>query len=229
MTNSARQLTAEPVLRPLTDQDETELRRLFRDTLVMGRPLPFPLDDRGRYESLCLDWYLGAGRNDAAVIDAGGEVVGFALVCTDQVAYRRWVRLRAARYGLYSVLTILRTKPRSSLSRFHRCRLRDGWVMMRSAPPQPAHAHINVLPNRIASWVGLALVQCVDERCRRAGLPGWYGEINALVGKRASALERIVGPIVHRAPNHTLTWLRGRPVERLTVVRTLASAGGEAA
>jgi hypothetical protein len=75
----------------------------------------------------------------------------------------------------------------------------------------------------------LALVQCVDERCRRAGLPGWYGEINALVGKRASALERIVGPIVDRAPNHTLTWLRGRPVERLTVVRTLASTGGEAA
>ena len=30
---------AEPVVRALTEADQTELRRLFRDTLVMGRPL----------------------------------------------------------------------------------------------------------------------------------------------------------------------------------------------
>lgn len=217
--------SAPPVVRALTDRDEVELRRLFRETLVMGRPLPFPLHDGGRYESLCLDWYLGSGRPDAAVVDAGGEIVGFALVCTDQAAYRRWVRARAERYALYSALTILRSGPRSPISRFHRCRLRDGWVMFRGpGPPFPAHAHINVLPHRLASWAGLSLVNFVDDRCRQAGLPGWYGEINALVGKRASALERIVGPIVHRAPNHTLSWLKGRPVERLTVTRLLPAA-----
>jgi hypothetical protein len=98
--------------------------------------------------------------------------------------------------------------------------------MLRSpAPPFPAHAHINVLPHQLARWAGLSLVDSVDERCRRAGLPGWYGEINAPVGKRARALERIVGPIVHRAPNHTLSWLTGRPVERLTVARALPPGG----
>jgi hypothetical protein len=226
VTDLVRQ-TVQPVVRPLRGQDEIELRRLFRETLVMGRPLPFGLADGGRYESLCLDWYLGDARDNAAVVDAGGQIVGFALVCTDQASYRRWIRARAARYALYSVLTLLRTNPRSSISRFHRRRLRDGWVMMRSpAPPFDAHAHINVLPHRLATWAGLSLLHCVDERCRREGLDGWYGEINALEGKRAGALARVVGPVVHRAPNHTLTWLVGRPVERLTVARTLSSPGG---
>ena len=220
--------TIEPVVRPFGGQDELELRRLFRETLVLGRPLPFPLADDGRYESLCLDWYLDRARDNAAVVDAGGQIVGFALVCTDQAAYRRWVRARAARYALYSVRTLLSTDPRSSLSRFHRHRLHDGWVMARSpAPAFNAHAHINVLPHRLATWAGLSLLHCVDERCRREGLDGWYGEINAVVGKRASALTRVVGPVVHRAPNHTLTWLVGRPVERLTVTRTLSSPDGE--
>ena len=230
MTGTVRQHAADAVVRPLTERDEVELRRLFRETLVMGRPLPFPLADGGRYEALCLDWYLGTGRRDAAVVDADGQIVGFALVCTDQAAFRRWVRARAARYALYSVLTLVRTSPRSPVARFHRCRLRDGWVMMRSPTPSlPAHAHINVRPHRLAGWAGLSLLNCVDERCCRAGLPGWYGEINALVGRRASALERVVGSIVHRAPNHTLSWLMGRPVERLTVARTLPSTGGATA
>jgi hypothetical protein len=230
MTDLIRQHTQKPFVRPLNENDEAALRRLFRETLVMGRPLPFPLADGGRYESLCLDWYLGNGRRDAAVVDAGGEITGFALVCADQAAYRRWVRARAARYALYSVLTIMRSHPRSPVSRFHRCRLRDGWVMMRGpAPPFPAHAHINVLPHKVARWAGLCLLNYVDERCLGAGLPGWFGEINAPVGRRASALERIVGPIVHRAPNYTLSWLVGGPVERLTVARALTVAGERAA
>jgi hypothetical protein len=223
------QLTAEPVVRPLGDADEPVLRQMFRDTAVMGRPLPFALEDGGRYESLCLDWYLERGRDDASVVDVEGEIVGFALVCTDQRAYRRWVKVRASRYALYAAGALARRDPRSPVARFHRCRLRDGLVMARSpAPPFEAHAHVNVLPQRLATWVGgLGLLLWVDERCRRAGEPGWYGEINAPVGRRASALERLVGPVVHRAPNHTLTWLMHRPVERLTVARTLPVAVGE--
>lgn len=223
-------MTATPAVRPLNDGDEATLRRLFHETMVMGRPLPFSLKDGGRYESLCLDWYLGPGRGNAVVVDAGGEIVGFALACTDQAGYQRWVRGRAARYALYSVWTLLRSNPWSPLARFHRCRLRDGWVMWRSAPPPfAAHAHVNVLPHRLARWAGLSLVHRVDQACREAGIPGWYGEINALVGKRAGALERVVGPIAHRSPNHTLTWLMGRPVERLTVTRSVPLLGEAAA
>jgi hypothetical protein len=61
-----------------------------------------------------------------------------------------------------------------------------------------------------------------------AGLSGWYGEINAVEGRRAKALE-LLGSIVHKAPNHTLSWLVGQPVERLTLVRSLSSADERAA
>jgi hypothetical protein len=228
--NRALQNTSDLIVRPLNERDEIELRQLFRDTFVMGRPLSFSLNDRGRYEALCLDWYLGIGRQDAVVVDAGGQIVGFALVCTNQAAFQRWVRTRAARYAAYSLLILVRTNPRSSLARFHRSRLRDGWVMLRSpSPPFQAHAHVNVRPHQLAGWAGLSLLNSVDERCRQAGLSGWYGEINALVGRRAGALQRVVGSIVHRAPNHTLSWLVGRPVERLTVARTLPPLVGGAA
>lgn len=226
MTHQVPQQTSRPVVRPLAQRDEAELRRLFRETLVMGRPLPFALADGGRYEALCLDWYLGRGRPDAAVVELGGQIVGFALVCTDQEAFRRWARVRAARYAAYSLLTLVRTGPRSPIARFHRLRLRDGWVMMRSpAPVFPAHAHINLRPGQRAGRSGRALLTHVDARCRRAGLAGWYGEINAAVGRRASALG-LLGSIAHRAPNHTLSWLAGRPVERLTLVRPLPSVDG---
>jgi len=59
----------------------------------------------------------------------------------------------------------------------------------------------------------------VDRVCREAGLHAWAGEVNGVVGSRHAALERVVGPVVGRRPNHTLTWLAGAPVERLTVVR----------
>ena len=222
MTEAVCDHVGEAVVRPLSQPDEVELRRLFRDTMVMGHPLPFPLEDGGRYESLCLDWYLGPGRSGAAVADAEGRIVGFALVCTDPDDYRRWIRRRAARYLLYSLLVLIRTNPRAPVSRFHRCRLRDGWVMVRNPTPRfSAHAHINVLPHELSKWAGLSLLHFVDQRCRRSELPGWSGEINAVVGKRAKALERIIGPVVHRSPSHTLSWLTGRPVERLTVARAL--------
>lgn len=225
MTETMERSTADPVVRPLTEGDEGELRRLFTETVVMGRPLPFALDDDGRYQSLCLDWYVGPGRPHAAVVEADGQIVGFALVCVDQAAYERWVRIRALRYLGYALRVIAR-RPRSDVARFHRKRLRDGWVMFRSPdPPFPAHAHMNVLANRVARWAGLALLTFIDDQCRGAGLPGWYGEINAAVGKRAGALERAVGPVVHRAQNHTLSWLVGRPVERLTIARSLTRDG----
>jgi GNAT superfamily N-acetyltransferase len=227
MTGTISDRTASVIVRPLSELDDVELRRLFRETMVMGLPLPFPLADGGRYESLCLDWYLGPGRRDAAVADVDGRIVGFALVCTDPSAYRRWVRTRAARYALYSLLTLVRTDPRAPVARFHRCRLRDGWVMVRNPTPRfSAHAHMNVLPHELARWAGGSLLNFVDERCHASGLSGWSGEINAVAGKRAKALERIVGPVVHRAPNHTLSWLMGRPVERLTVTRTFPQVSG---
>jgi hypothetical protein len=42
-----------------------------------------------------------------------------------------------------------------------------------------------------------------------------------VTGQRYLAIERLIGPVVHRTPSRTYSWLLGRPVERLTVVRTI--------
>ena len=87
--------------RPLGSNDHGAVRAIFGSTLLLGRELPFSLPDLDRYESLCLDWYLGPGREDAAVVEAhNGRVVGYALVCTDEQAHTRWMRRRAARFAV---------------------------------------------------------------------------------------------------------------------------------
>jgi NTE family protein len=203
------------------------VRAIFGSTLLLGRELPFSLPDLDRYESLCLDWYLGPGREDAAVVEADdGRVVGYALVCTDEQAHTRWMRRRAARFAFALLRGFALGRYRGDAARFYRCRLRDGVAMWRSgtAPPMPAHVHLNLEPGWRDGGARRLLTDHIDDRVRRAGLPGWYGEINALAGHRSRALERMGGRIAHRAPNHTLTTFLGRPVERLTLARSLTSA-----
>lgn len=209
------------VVRSLRAGDDDAVRALFRDTICLGRPLPFEVPEWDAYESLCLDWYLGAGRDDAGVLVDGGAITGYTLVCTDAASYRRWQRERAANFSGRVARRMVAGRLDSDASRFLRLRLKDGWDMWRNAivAPLPAHAHINVACTSRATVNGRLLADHVDQRCRLAGLPGWFGEMNSVAGRRIRALERLGGTIVHRAPNHTLTWLLGQPVERLTVAR----------
>lgn len=212
------------VVRPLRSNiDDAGVRRIFRSTVALGRPVGFAVAGWARYESLCLDWYLGAGRADAAVLVAGDQVRGYVLTCTDEGAFERWQRRSAARFATWATGAALSPRLDPDARRFLQLRLRDGFTTWRSggAHPMPAHVHVNVEPG-FAPRVALDLLAHADARVRAAGLPGWYGEVNAPTGRRARALERMVGEVVRRQPNHTLTWLAGRPVERLTVVRTVA-------
>ncbi len=213
--------------RPLGSDDDDPVRAIFRSTLLLGAELPFTLPDLDRYESLCLDWYLGPGREDAAVVEADdGKVVGYTLVCTDAEAHSRWVRRRGAWFALGLLRGFALGRYRGDAALFYRCRLRDGVAMWRSGPvpPMPAHAHLNLEQGWRDGGARRLLTDHIDDRVRRAGLCGWYGEINALVGHRSRAIERMGGRIAHRAPNHTLTTFLGRPVERLTLTRSLTSA-----
>lgn len=213
------------IVRPLrTTVDEAGVRRIFRATVALGRPVDFALSGWARYESLCLDWYLGAGRPAAAVLVAGDQVRGYVLTCTDEAAFERWQRRAAARFAAWATGAVLSPRLDPDARRFLQLRLRDGVAAWRSAGPHPmpAHVHVNIEPG-FAPRVALDLLAHADARVRAAGLPGWYGEVNAPTGRRARALERTVGEVVRRQPNHTLTWLAGRPVDRLTVVRTLGA------
>jgi hypothetical protein len=51
-------------------RDVPAVRGLFRGTIVLGAPLPFPTVGLERYEALCLDWYVDDGRCGAADGDA---------------------------------------------------------------------------------------------------------------------------------------------------------------
>lgn len=210
-------------LRALTPAFIPEVRRIFRETLNLGRPLPFELPGLAAYEHLCLGRFVGPGWPDAAVLDDGHRIRGYVLVCRDLAAWRRWAAPAALAWtaGAAARLALGRLPPEAA--HFHRLRLRDGVEALRSAPrpPMPAVVHLNLEPELRGGSEGLRLARHADRRCREAGLPGWYGEINARVGDRAGALARGGFQVVHRAPNHTLSWLAGAPVERLTVVRQL--------
>jgi hypothetical protein len=70
----------------------------------------------------------------------------------------------------------------------------------------------------------LELLAHIDGRVGVAGLAAWRGEVNAVRGRRKSALERVVGVVVDTVPNLTYSWLASRPVDRLTVERALPPA-----
>ena len=200
--------------------DDAIIRMLFTQTFCLGRPAPFELP--AAYVELCLGWYLGPGAHEAAVIEHDGEVVGYALVCSEPQAHHRWVRRATATFATRLAPQCLR-RDAGQLRHFARARLRDLRAVRTTAvqPPMPVHAHLNIVSSQRSGSVATLLRQHIDDRARLAGAHGWFAEVNAPVGRRLQALERVVGPVTHRQLNHTLTWMTGEPVERLTVVRHL--------
>ncbi|GAC1319914.1 MAG: hypothetical protein NVSMB12_19370 [Acidimicrobiales bacterium] len=209
------------IVRPLVPGDDAAIARIFMATLVLGDGLAVTPADLEPYAALCLAWYLGPGRADAAVGDDDGVVGGYVLVCTAPAACHRWTRRAAVSYTLTVGRRLLARDYPPAAARFYHLRFRDGWALRRTPPPVRGlgHAHVNLVPRARAAQAGRLAAAHVDARIAAAGLPGWFGEINARAGERQRALERLGGVVVHRAPNRTLTHLLGRPVERLTVVR----------
>ena len=208
--------------RPLWHADDPVVRSIFRETLFLGREVPGQWPDLPAYESLCLGWYLGRGRMDSAVLEDDEErVVGYVLVCADPAPLRRWERRAGVRFFLRVGPGLVAGRYEGEAARFYRTRIQDGWELRRRSPALAplGVVHMNLRPSARAGAGGRLLADHADRRVRAAGLPGWFGEINAPAGTRARALERLGGQVVHRGPNRTLTAATGVPVERLTVVR----------
>lgn len=212
-------------VRPLRPGDEAAVAEIFWATLRLGSRLD-GVARIGRYEDLCLGWYLGPGRDDVRLLVDGERPLGYVLVGARPAEYERWVRWRAAGFAVFAVASLGARRHTPATARFLRLRLADGWALRRSPRPLPVHAHLNLLPGARGGTGARLLASHVDDVCRRVGSSGWYGEVNAPAGRRAAALERLGGRVVHRAPNRTLTALLGHPVERLTVVRDLGTSMG---
>lgn len=91
----------------------------------MGKPLDFPLDEVGLYEELSLAWYLTNAAHLGAVALRDDEVVGYALVCTDPLAYDEWIAKIAKKLTrrIFGRLVTFRLSARSR--KFYRLRF---WI-----------------------------------------------------------------------------------------------------
>jgi hypothetical protein len=185
-------------IQPLRTADEPELRRVFRSTIALGHPVSreAKLDAALRpYERLCLEWYLRAGRDHAYALRDDDRVVGYALVCVEPEAFARWQRHAGARFTAHVVPRLLLRRYPSSVRRFYRLRLRDGWDLWRHSEDRTAglpHAHFNA--TTMGGLPGRLLADHVDAVVAAAGFDSWYGEMNA----RARTARRRAEPLGRR-------------------------------
>ena len=206
---------------------ESYIRALFWETVSLGNPLPFTLSCARRYEELGLGWYLTQGINDAAVVERDGNVIGYGLFCADAQSFRKhqnWQILLLAIEVLFAFFTF-RTNVESR--RFYWYRIRDSLTIFRSRNTLPAdvhaHAHLNVNRANHDAVAARMLRDHSDAMCRRHGLTAYFGEMNAVGGKRLLSLRRVGGDVVNESRNFTFSWLAGAQVRRLTLVRTVDS------
>jgi hypothetical protein len=214
-------------IRAARPEDQVEIRRLFRATLLRGRSLPRSVGDLDAYESLCLDWYLRRGQAIVAVED--GRVQGYLLACLDELEHRRWVRRRALRWALVMAGEAVLGRRRGDARTFVRLRIRDAVHGWRQTPPAPfpAHAHVNLAPHLRSARIGPRLAAAMDDLAAAAGHDGWYGEMNVPAGRSFAALERLGVAVTHRQPSRTFTWLEGAPIERVTLARPVRQPAGD--
>lgn len=214
-------------IRAYRTADDAAVRRIWRETVVLGAPTPFDVGEVATYERLCLDWHLDpanheAGRADAVVVEQNGGVHGYLLACLDQAHFDRWSRRRAVRWALGAVAAMPRLS--TAARRFVRLRVRDGLHAARHQPPPPfpAHMHVNLDPGLRDQAIGHQLVGWMDRRVERAGLAGYVGEVNVPEGRSLRAIEAAGARVVARVPNRTFSWLLGTRVDRCVIARDLA-------
>jgi hypothetical protein len=204
---------------------EPEIRKLFRDTLLMGKPLGFRLDEADLYERLSIDWYFTHAPHLGAVAIRDNEVVGYALVCTEPEQYEEWLRAIVWKITRRVFLRLVTFRLSAPSRQFYRLRFLDSFTVWKSRKRLPldvgAHVHMNIREGSRSGSVALALLGHIDTVCREQNVTSWIGEVNATLGSRERALARVLGEIVAIEPNRTFSALLGLHVNRLTVRRDL--------
>lgn len=213
------------VVRALAPGDDHHVRQVFCDTVLLGHSGTDSLQLLDQYASLCLDWFLTVGRTHAAIAVEESSIVGYALACPEPEAQARWARRRALSFATHVLWHLVTGRLNGSSRAFYRARLADARALWHggSRPAQRMQVHLNVVSNSRSGAVAMALRDHLDDVARDLDLPGWYGEINAFEGQRERALERVGLRVVGSQPNRTLSVALGRPVNRLTVVRSLTT------
>jgi hypothetical protein len=205
-------------LRILRFDDFDDVVDLAMSTFALGKPV----EQRWmrRYVEAGIRPFVLAGQSSSVVaVDGLGTVIGYALVCVDPA--RTEARLR--RSMLLHSLTVPWSLVAGGRPAWHfyvdRCRDVPDLVRPETSRSDSPHVHLNIRLDQRSGSAALALLESIDTTVRESGASRWLGEVNALVGRRASALERLGFSVRHRVPNRTLSRLVGRPVERLMLER----------
>ena len=204
---------------------ENQVRELFWSTLTIGEPLKFELNCAEQYENLSLEWYLTSGSADCAIAMIGDKPVGYCLVCTDHESFENLQKRLITKLLIACAFTLLTFRMNAKSCRFYWYRLKDSFTIMRTRKDLPTdvtmHAHLNVHHSHHDGSVSLKLRSHADWVCNSRGALGYFGEMNAVGGKRIVSLRRVGGAIVANSKNHTFSWLTGQEIHRLTLVRRL--------
>ena len=206
---------------------EPAVREIFRNTLILGKPLAGSLDNFHLYEELSIGWYLlPENSGSTVVVDAStGTVVGYALVCTKPEEYNTWLRAQAWKVLRRNLWTFCTGQMSKTGRQFYSRRFLDSLTVVRSRQHHDAssvaHVHMNLRSEVRTGLVAFSLFLQVDTICRQAGFQSWIGEVNAPEGARIRALERLVGEVIDIRRNRTASFFSGMKVNRLTVQRSL--------
>ncbi len=204
---------------------ENSIRALFWETLSIGNPLPFSLSCARRYEELGLGWYLSHGIDDAAVVERDGIVIGYGLFCADAHSFKKHQNRQMLLLAIEVLFAFFTFRTNVESRRFYWFRICDSLTIFRSRNTLPndvhAHAHLNVNRANHDAFAARMLRGHLDAMCRRHGLNAYFGEMNAVGGKRVLSLRRVGGDVVNESRNFTFSWLAGAQVRRLTLLRTV--------
>lgn len=204
---------------------EEQIRSLFWDTVTIGHPLPFDLACAKQYQNLGLNWYLTNGAADSTVAVVDGEVVGYCLVCCDSTSFHHMQHSNFAILVASVLLALITGRSNKESRRFYWLRLQDSLTIMRTRKVLPLnvhmHAHLNVGHGFQDGSVSRKLRDHADQVCLSYGASAYFGEINAVGGRRILGLHRVGGQIVNDSTNKTFSWLTGQDVHRLTLIRHL--------
>lgn len=204
---------------------ESRIRAIFWETVSMGNPLPFTLSCARRYEELSLGWYLTHGINDAAIVKRDENVIAYGLFCADAQSFRKQQNRQILLLTIEVLFAFFTFRTNVASCRFYWYRVRDSITIFRTRNTLPidvhAHAHLNVNRRNHDAFAARMLRDHSDAMCRQHGLTSYFGEMNAVGGKRLLSLQRVGGEVVNQSKNFTFSWLAGAQVRRLTLVRTV--------
>ena len=206
---------------------ESYIRTLFWETVSIGNPLPFTLSCARRYEELGLGWYLTQAGFASGENVIAGNVIGYGLFCADAQSFKKHQNRQMLLLTLEVLFAFFTFRTNVESRRFYWYRIRDSLTIFRSRNTLPAdvhaHAHLNVNRANHDAFAARMLRDHSDAMSRRHGLNAYFGEMNAVGGKRLLSLRRVGGDVVNESRNFTFSWLAGAQVRRLTLVRTVDS------